>query len=175
MVREDILYGLKNAAERGENLNEAAKSFINAGYDEKDVMDAMNQLSFPGRPLSLPAMPAAGAPAVLPELPKAEEKPKPAQAQPLLPSLPALKPAPAELPPLPPAPVTVQVPPKQPEFPKIISKPVPSKEVQELPQVGVKKKGFLQKLSDKALLISIGVVGLLIMILTIYLVSLLLG
>ena len=39
-MREDIAGGLRNALERGENLEDAVRTFINAGYAEKDVRDA---------------------------------------------------------------------------------------------------------------------------------------
>ena len=43
MVREDIIGGLKNAFARGEKLENAIRSFINAGYSEKDVREAAKQ------------------------------------------------------------------------------------------------------------------------------------
>lgn len=45
MVREDILTGLKNAVERGESLEQAKESLINAGYPRKEVEDAIASLS----------------------------------------------------------------------------------------------------------------------------------
>lgn len=45
MAREDILGGLKNAIERGENAEDAAKTFIDAGYAENDVREALIQIS----------------------------------------------------------------------------------------------------------------------------------
>jgi hypothetical protein len=39
-MREDIAGGLRNALERGENLENAVRTFINAGYSEKEVRDA---------------------------------------------------------------------------------------------------------------------------------------
>lgn len=44
MVREDILGGLRNAIERGEDIEQARQSLINAGYPEKDVDDAVSVL-----------------------------------------------------------------------------------------------------------------------------------
>ena len=43
-MREDILGGLKNALERGENINKAIASLISAGYSEKEVKEAANFL-----------------------------------------------------------------------------------------------------------------------------------
>ena len=45
MAKEDILGGLKNAVEKGENPQDAAQSFINAGYSEKEVNDALRELT----------------------------------------------------------------------------------------------------------------------------------
>ncbi len=44
-MREDIAGGLKNALDKGENLENAIKSFINAGYLEKEVRDASRYVS----------------------------------------------------------------------------------------------------------------------------------
>jgi len=47
MVRPDILGGLKNALERGESLDRAVNSFVDAGYDPKEVKEAA--LKFVGK------------------------------------------------------------------------------------------------------------------------------
>ncbi|MEK6889322.1 MAG: hypothetical protein AABW80_04415 [Nanoarchaeota archaeon] len=39
-MNNDILTALKNAIEHGENLEKAARSFINAGYNASDVREA---------------------------------------------------------------------------------------------------------------------------------------
>ncbi len=44
-MREDIAGGLKNALDKGENLEKAIRSFINAGYSEKEVRDAASYAS----------------------------------------------------------------------------------------------------------------------------------
>lgn len=44
-IREDILGGLKNAAERGESIENAKSSFVNAGYSSEDVEEAAKALS----------------------------------------------------------------------------------------------------------------------------------
>ncbi|NCO11804.1 hypothetical protein CO038_03545 [Candidatus Pacearchaeota archaeon CG_4_9_14_0_2_um_filter_39_13] len=44
MVREDIFGGLKNALDRGEDLENAARTFINAGYSESEVREAAHSL-----------------------------------------------------------------------------------------------------------------------------------
>jgi len=48
MKNEEILAGLKNAVERGSTLDEAAKSFINAGYNPLDVKEAVNAMTSGG-------------------------------------------------------------------------------------------------------------------------------
>ncbi len=40
MVREDILWGLRNAIEKGESFEKAKQSFINAGYSREEVEEA---------------------------------------------------------------------------------------------------------------------------------------
>ena len=45
MNKEQILAGLKNAIERGYSLELAKQSFINAGYNPRDVEEAANELS----------------------------------------------------------------------------------------------------------------------------------
>ena len=40
MTKEEILAGLKQAIERGESLEQAKQSFINAGYNPRDVEEA---------------------------------------------------------------------------------------------------------------------------------------
>jgi len=40
MARGDILAGLRNALERGESLEEAKESLINAGYSREEVEEA---------------------------------------------------------------------------------------------------------------------------------------
>ena len=44
-MREEILAGLKNALERGESLERAVQSFINAGYNPAEVRQAAQLLS----------------------------------------------------------------------------------------------------------------------------------
>jgi len=44
-MREDIAGGLKNALDRGETLEHAIITFINAGYPEKDVRAAAENTS----------------------------------------------------------------------------------------------------------------------------------
>lgn len=43
-MREDIVGGLRNALERGTSLEQAIRSFMNAGYREADVRDAAKLL-----------------------------------------------------------------------------------------------------------------------------------
>ncbi len=44
MVREDILGGLRNALSRGESLNQAMRSFLNAGYNKEEIEEAARAL-----------------------------------------------------------------------------------------------------------------------------------
>jgi hypothetical protein len=53
MVREDIIYGLKNAMSRGQGLEQAMRSFISAGYDLNEVQEAANSLNM-GPTINLP-------------------------------------------------------------------------------------------------------------------------
>ena len=42
MAKEEIIGGLKNAVERGESIDKAVQSFINAGYNANEVREAAN-------------------------------------------------------------------------------------------------------------------------------------
>ncbi len=44
-MREDIYGGLKNAVEKGEPLELAVQTFVNAGYKENEVREAASALS----------------------------------------------------------------------------------------------------------------------------------
>lgn len=44
-MKEEIIGGIKNAMEHGASLEEVAKSFVAAGYSEKEVNDAVQELS----------------------------------------------------------------------------------------------------------------------------------
>lgn len=44
-MKEDILAGLRNALERGQSLESASQSFINAGYNPRDVQEAASSIS----------------------------------------------------------------------------------------------------------------------------------
>ena len=43
-MREDIVAGLKNAMQRGESLEKAVQSFINAGYNPMEVKQAAESI-----------------------------------------------------------------------------------------------------------------------------------
>ncbi|MBS3088174.1 hypothetical protein J4402_00165 [Candidatus Pacearchaeota archaeon] len=45
---DEIYYGLKNALERGQSLNAAVQSFINAGYNPVEVREAEKMISSDG-------------------------------------------------------------------------------------------------------------------------------
>jgi len=46
-MRDDIYGGLKNAIERGISLDQAVRSFINAGYSESEVREAAKAFAPP--------------------------------------------------------------------------------------------------------------------------------
>ncbi len=48
MVREDILGGLKAALERGHSLQSAVETFLNAGYDPREINEALAVLHSSG-------------------------------------------------------------------------------------------------------------------------------
>lgn len=52
-MNEEILSGMKNAKERGSSIDEAAQTFINAGYDEAEVKEAASLLSKGFAPLPI--------------------------------------------------------------------------------------------------------------------------
>ena len=49
-MREDIRGGLRNALERGENLEQAVRSFINAGYPESEVRQTAQEMTSGAQP-----------------------------------------------------------------------------------------------------------------------------
>ena len=44
-MMEEILAGLKNAIERGYSLEQAAQSFLNAGYNPREIEEAVNSIT----------------------------------------------------------------------------------------------------------------------------------
>lgn len=46
MAKEDIIGGLRNAIERGESLESAMQSFVNAGYNANEVKEAAQSMGF---------------------------------------------------------------------------------------------------------------------------------
>lgn len=44
MIKEEITAGLRQAIERGYSLEQAKQSFINAGYNSKDIEDSASSL-----------------------------------------------------------------------------------------------------------------------------------
>jgi len=50
-MRKDIYGGLKNALEKGEPLEKAIRSFINAGYPELEVKEAAKSLEMGAMPM----------------------------------------------------------------------------------------------------------------------------
>lgn len=76
-MREDILGGLKNAMDRGVSLEQAIKSYLNAGYNEAEVREAAQALNLG----TLPAITASKQP----QQPQA----KPSTQPPVTPAAPA--------------------------------------------------------------------------------------
>ena len=44
-MRDEIIGGIKNAVDRGSSINEAAKSFVNAGYSKIEVTEAVKKIA----------------------------------------------------------------------------------------------------------------------------------
>lgn len=44
-MREDILFGLKNAVDKGVKIDDAVRSFVSAGYNAEEVNAAAKELS----------------------------------------------------------------------------------------------------------------------------------
>jgi hypothetical protein len=44
-MSDEIISGLRNALERGESLDKAAQSFLNAGYNPNEVKESVNAIS----------------------------------------------------------------------------------------------------------------------------------
>lgn len=80
-MREDIVGGLRNALERGASLEQAIRSFMNAGYAETDVRDAAKLLEGGAITFAL-QQPTRGAPALPQALPRAQ--PQPVKQQPVM-------------------------------------------------------------------------------------------
>lgn len=68
MVNEEILGGLRNALERGQTLDKAVQSFINAGYNSNDVKAAASKINQGASTMMQPSQPKEQKP---------EEKPSP--------------------------------------------------------------------------------------------------
>jgi hypothetical protein len=80
---KELIGGLKNALERGENLAKAKQTFINAGYQPNEVAAAVQKLPSSTAPIATPVAPAP-TPGKVP-VPKPEEKSlaKPLPGQPI--------------------------------------------------------------------------------------------
>ncbi|MEM1535210.1 MAG: hypothetical protein QW199_00465 [Candidatus Pacearchaeota archaeon] len=83
-MKEEIKYALLHALERGENLNDAIISLIQAGYEKKDIIEVANQILAEKKGLRIPSAPAAPAAPAVPAVPATRAE--------LPPSLPAAKP-----------------------------------------------------------------------------------
>lgn len=71
-MKEDIIGGIKNALERGETIDKAIQTFVNAGYSPDEVRDAAAMISQGSLSVSL-AMPEIKLPSAPPmPIPKNE-------------------------------------------------------------------------------------------------------
>lgn len=80
-MKEELIAGIRNALERGESLDQAVRSFINAGYHANDVNEAagtfsgaMNIVAQPTRPIEI-SEPKPGTNIPLPEIKAEPNKP----------------------------------------------------------------------------------------------------
>ena len=81
-MREDIIAGLKNALERGESLEKAVQSFINAGYNPAEVREAAESLSQGSMSISNPEAERLQLPAPRMQLPPPPSLQMPSQQMP---------------------------------------------------------------------------------------------
>lgn len=88
-MRDDLVGGIKNALERGATLEEAIRSFINAGYREADIREAARQLETGVAAFTTASQPVSATTTAM--QPVALRKPLPVARQP--PMQPQLKPA----------------------------------------------------------------------------------
>ena len=72
-MRDDIKGGIKNALDRGETLEQAIRSFVNAGYNELEVKEAAEE--FGGGAISM----------ISPQVQAPSQKPQITQPQPVQP------------------------------------------------------------------------------------------
>ncbi|MBS3090260.1 hypothetical protein J4433_00640 [Candidatus Pacearchaeota archaeon] len=60
MVNNDLVIAIKNALERGQHIEQAVISLVNAGYPREEVEEASRQVHMlvqPNRQLQLPSIP----------------------------------------------------------------------------------------------------------------------
>lgn len=77
-MNEEIYLGLKNALDRGEDLETAASSYMNAGYNPTEVREAQDALSTPAVRFNTPSSsekPQDNKKVEINEPPKPESKP----------------------------------------------------------------------------------------------------
>ncbi len=71
MAKEEIIAGLKNAVSRGESVQQASQSFINAGYNSQEVMAAaaevQQQIGITGYMAQAPSQPLQSQPQMMPQ------------------------------------------------------------------------------------------------------------
>ena len=69
-MKEEIIGGVRNALERGGSMEEVIQSFINAGYNPKEVRDAARNMSQGGATAMIhPQTNAAKSTNAMPKLP----------------------------------------------------------------------------------------------------------
>jgi hypothetical protein len=74
-MRDEIIAGIQNAMQRGESLEKAAQSFVNAGYNPQEVKAAVSYIS-EGVSEIVNSKETSHLPSAVPEAPEITEKDK---------------------------------------------------------------------------------------------------
>ncbi len=88
-MREDIIGGLRNALEKGASLEEAIKSFTNAGYPEAEVREAATAVQSSG--LAMTALPQVPKKIVIPLVNLGQQNVPFVKQQPIAPQKPVMQ------------------------------------------------------------------------------------
>lgn len=92
MAKDEISAGIKNALERGESLEQAVQSFINAGYNPVEVREiASNTTGGVSKIINYPQYKNSPEPQPLMQLPEAEQPQHAVQSQSLMSAVPPVK------------------------------------------------------------------------------------
>lgn len=109
-MKEELIGGMRNALERGETIEQAIQTFMNAGYSPNEVREAASFVA-PSAAAALygqtsPALPSSSMPSSAPAQPAASSK------SPSLPSAPSSSPVASASPAVQPLPTTPAQPPQ---------------------------------------------------------------